>query len=438
MRSTRLRRFMAVAAAATVFGALVPAGPASAAPNVAGEYVALGAPTRILDTRVALGVPGTTPVGPGGEVNLQVTGVRGIPSSGVESVVMNVTADAPTEAGFVAVWPTGSRPANMVSNLNFVAGQTMPNLVTVRVGDGGRVTLYNNSGSTHLIADVVGFYDDATISGGWYNPVSPTRILDTREANGVPGAAPVGQGSHITVPVSGRGGVPAASQVSAVVLNVTVVDPTGRGFITVWPGPGGNVPAPEASTLNFVPGQNKANLTIVALGNDGTVNLLNSNGASHLVADVVGWFDRSGTSGLVFRSVTPVRAVDTREGGDVPVGEDQGPHSSPVDGAGLGGLGIRAVVMNVTATETTADSFFTIYRTDLAEPGVIPPRAAPVPVVSNLNWRAGETVPNLVMTEVSVTPNPFNVAPGLATVYNKNGQAHLIEDVVGYFIVRPT
>jgi hypothetical protein len=57
----------------------------------------------------------------------------------------------------VTVWPAGeARP--VTSNLNFVKAQTVPNLVVVKVGTGGNVSLYNSSGSTQLIGDVMGWF----------------------------------------------------------------------------------------------------------------------------------------------------------------------------------------------------------------------------------------------------------------------------------------
>jgi hypothetical protein len=81
-----------------------------------------------------------------------------VPASGVSAVVLNVTATAPTSTTWVTVWPSG-QPRPDASNLNVLAGQSRPNLVVARVGAGGRVSLYNAFGSTHLIADVVGWFD---------------------------------------------------------------------------------------------------------------------------------------------------------------------------------------------------------------------------------------------------------------------------------------
>ncbi|MET9955278.1 hypothetical protein ABZ135_27545, partial [Streptomyces sp. NPDC006339] len=91
-----------------------------------GTYRPTG-PTRLMDTRSGLGVR-KGKVGPAGTVTLQVTGRAGIPATGVTAVVLNVTATGPTAGGFVSVYPDGA-PRPTASNLNFTAGQTIPNLV---------------------------------------------------------------------------------------------------------------------------------------------------------------------------------------------------------------------------------------------------------------------------------------------------------------------
>jgi hypothetical protein len=71
-------------------------------------------------------------------------------------VALNVTATNPTAASFLTVYPTGqTRPT--ASNLNFVKAQTIPNLVTARVGAGNKVTFYNNAGTVDILADLAGY-----------------------------------------------------------------------------------------------------------------------------------------------------------------------------------------------------------------------------------------------------------------------------------------
>ncbi len=105
---------------------------------------------------------------------------------------MNVTATRPTATSFVSVYPGGTtRPG--ASNLNVVAGQTIPNLVTVALGAGNRVTLYNSAGTIDLIADLAGYYTSG--AGAGFTAVSPVRVLDTRTGVGAP-TAKVRCGAH--------------------------------------------------------------------------------------------------------------------------------------------------------------------------------------------------------------------------------------------------
>ena len=88
-------------------------------------------------------------------LTLQVSGGGGVPA-GATGAVLNVTVTEPDGGGFVTVYPCDvTRPT--ASNLNFSAGQTVPNLVSTRLDASGRVCLYSTS-TTHLVADVAGYH----------------------------------------------------------------------------------------------------------------------------------------------------------------------------------------------------------------------------------------------------------------------------------------
>jgi hypothetical protein len=131
-----------------------------------GTFVPLAKTTRILDTRGALGVPGTTAVLPLHEVGLQTLNGNSVPLAGVAAVALNVTATGATRSGYVSVSPTDpKRPA--VSTLNHAAGQTIANAAIVPPGLCGKSTFFNgSSGSTHLIADVAGYFLGTASGGG--------------------------------------------------------------------------------------------------------------------------------------------------------------------------------------------------------------------------------------------------------------------------------
>ena len=383
--------------------------PRVSAVAAAGGAVAFGGgeieplvPARLLDTRNGNGAP-VGKVGPDSTTILQVAGRGGVPAIGAGAVVLNVVATEPTANGYVTVYPTGVvRP--LASNLNIVTGETVPNLVVVKLGVGGTVSLFNLTGETHLLADVAGWFPET--SG--LQPMTPFRLLDTREGNGA-ALGPAAAGSTTHLQVTGRGGVPSVG-VGAVVLNVTVAEPTANGFVTVFPA---GETQPVASNLNFTPGLTVPNLVIAKVGAGGAVSMFNSAGDTHLIADVAGWFPTA--SG--FHPINPTRLLDTRDGTGAPLGTVGQGSTVALQVAGRNGLpptGIGAVVVNVTATNPTASGFVTVYPA-----GVDPPTA------SNLNVRPGQTVPNLVIAKLG--------AGGVINLFNSAGDIHLIADVVGWF-----
>ena len=252
-------------------------------PGADGLFNAL-VPSRVLDTRNGIGAP-TAMVGPGSTLDLQVTGADGVPATGVEAVVLNVTETNATAPSYVTAWPTGaSQP--VASNLNFVAHQTVPNRVIVKVGTGGKVSLFNAAGNVDLVADVNGWFTDGTTSnaaGDIFTGVNPNRIMDTRL-----GGSPIGPGQTVHMNVIGQAGIPAAAH--SVVINVTATNPTAvpSSYLTLWPA---GAAQPVASDLNFVTGLTVANLVLVKIGTGGQVNVYNAAGNTQVVVDVVGWYN---------------------------------------------------------------------------------------------------------------------------------------------------
>ena len=198
-------------------------------------------PVRLMDTREI----GSISFGHNENRDLQVSGVSPVPVAAV-AVSLNVTVTGPTSDGYLTIWPAGSTKP-VVSNLNFVSGETVPNLVTIGVGTNGRISiapfLYQLTGEVDVIVDVVGWY------AAGFNPINPTRIMDTR--NGVNGVR-LAPGEVRTLRIEGSSGLP-ASPIGSVALNVTAVNPTSdAGYLTIWPS---GLEMPTASSLNFVAGE---------------------------------------------------------------------------------------------------------------------------------------------------------------------------------------
>lgn len=112
------------------------------------------APVRILDTRNGIGAP-HAPLGADESLDLQVTGVAGVPVGAV-GVLLNITADGASETTYLTAWPAGeARPDASV--LNAVPGQALPNFIEAKLGAGGKLSIYNFAGSVNVIADVAGY-----------------------------------------------------------------------------------------------------------------------------------------------------------------------------------------------------------------------------------------------------------------------------------------
>ncbi len=268
--------------------------------SASGRYTPL-TPARILDTR-----NGPGPVGPGATVDVQITGQGGVPESGVSAVAVNVTVTQPTASGFMTIFPAGSsRP--LAANLNFTPNKTVANLVVVKVGAGGKVSMFNSAGSTHAIYDVAGWYSEVPAgNAGRYVPVTPARILDTR------GGIRLGPNSSLDLQVSGQGGVP-ISGAAAAVLNVTVTGPTATSFLTVYPT---GTARPLAANVTFTSGNTLGNRVFAKLGTGGKVTIYNSAGSTDLIVDASGWFTDASVAGAVgaYNPLTPARILDTRNG----------------------------------------------------------------------------------------------------------------------------
>ena len=376
-----------------------------AAASTAGAAYSALAPTRLLDTRVT-----GSSLGPQGTTALTVVG-GSVPATAT-AVALNVTVTDTTAAGYLSVYPAGlSQP--VISNLNWIRGETVANLVIVPVGGGGRVDFYNAAGGTDLVVDLEGYFAPAAAgsTSGSYLALSPARITDTRTGSGYPNAgATLGPGSTLAVQATGVGGVP-PSGVAAVLVNVTVTNTTAAGYLTVYPA---GVSRPSASNLNWTAGATVANRVLVPVGAGGQISLYNQNGSADVVVDVDGFFSTGTLTGgnpSLFTAIDPVRVLDTRQTGTA-LGAGQ---AVLVQIAGLGGIPANAIAVaaNVTVANTTAASYLTVY------PGGIRP------VASDVNWTTGQVVPNLTVATLS--------GSGAITIYNNAGNTDVIVDAFGYF-----
>jgi len=235
-----------------------------------------------MDTRTGLnGVVGM--VGAGQTLTFGVTGKGGVPATGVDSVVLNVTVTDATAASYLTLYPANLTARPNTSNLNFWPAQTIPNLVTVRLSPDGKVKIYNEAGATHVIIDVAGWYTTGA-SGQLFHAVTPARALDTRIGTGGR-TAKLGSGEMI-LRLSSVGGLPPTG-VAAVAVNATVTETTQASYLTLFPG---NQSLPLASNLNYLGNETIPNAALLKVAPDGRIKIYNNLGAPHVIVDVAGWF----------------------------------------------------------------------------------------------------------------------------------------------------
>ena len=397
-----------------------------------GKYKAV-LPLRILDTRNGTG-GFWSPIGPGSSIDVQVAGagVGGVPNQGAMAAVLSVTVTSPGAAGDFEVYPTGISNRPLASTLNFLQGQTVSNLTQVRLGNGGKVSLFNNSQSTtHALIDVEGWYATPNTSGsdGLYNPVTPARILDTR------GSRPLGPGQTYSVQMPGYGGIPSTG-VSAAVFNLTETRATASSYLTVWPDAN---PRPTTSNVNFTANSTRAIRVVSGLGAFGVVDFYNAYGNVDILVDVVGWFtDSSGlqTSGGRFvPASTPIRIYDSRYPPPTPLGPgatfnlEVGPlngGSPPIFGPPLmpsptGAVLPIAVVLNITITNPTASSYLIVWAT-----------GAPMPSTSDINYVSSQTVPNLIVTNLGFYQSGVGT-DFYVSLFNGGGSTDYVVDMLGFY-----
>ena len=360
------------------------------------------APVRVVDTRSNLGA--TRLVGTLGK-RIQITGVGGVPS-GAQAVSANFTVTGAAAGGFLTVWNcSADRP--VVSTINYAVGESVPNGASVPLDASGGLCAFSSS-STDLVVDVNGFYVPS--GTGRFASVTPARLMDTR--SGLGGVGRLAAGTVTPLKVTGVAGVPTTARL--VSLNVTSVDPSSLGFVTVYPC---DVARPTASSLNPVPGRVKPNVVLAPVAADGTVCLFSSSDVDLLV-DVTGYIANSAQ--MNFTPTSPFRLTDTRDlyRPEMNAGTSgatvTGGRVITVQVAGTRGVSgsARAISANFTVTGSSLPGFLTAWP------------CGPQPSTSTVNFAAGEAIANGAQM-------PLSASGQICVMVSTD--AHVIIDINGWW-----
>ena len=361
------------------------------------------------------------------------------------AVVLNVTEVGATATSVLTLYPYGGTFPE-TSNLNFGRGTVIPNLVTVTVGQGGAVVIYNAAGSVNVLADVQGYFEPQppTDTTGEFHPIPPLRVCDTRHTPTTPvcrADGAVGQTPLIVNVTGAVGSVNPSTAAEAAVLNLTGLAGAKATLLSVFPTSSSGTcaynasHAPPFSTLNLTAGEVRANRVMVQLGPsapggaDTSICVYNAAGSTNVVLDVNGWFgSATAQSGAQYQAITPTRICDTRSGSKLPcAGKTLGAQGiDSVVVAGEAGLPAAtasspavAVIANLTAIAPTAATYLTIYPANQSSHSV-----------SDINAGAGQVVPNLAVVAVDTYGDSHN---GDVDLYNAVGKVNALIDVEGWF-----
>jgi glucose/arabinose dehydrogenase len=328
------------------------------------------------------------------------------------AALVNLTFIRPDANGYLAVWqPRSSRPTT--SNINGQPNLVAANASIVPIDANGNVLILS-SVTAHVVVDVLGFFDtggSGSATAGRFVPNTPERAADTRDLPAVDNVytrSADGGDSVINVPIGGSYGVPAAS--SAVALIVTGIADSGGGGGNVVALPhGGAVPTSSNVNTNGN-GDVRANLVVVPLGADGSVDL-RLHTTADVIVDVVGSFT-DGTAGSdnegLFTLVSPTRVLETRPNSRMSAGSTRTVNPAVVPDTAL------AVAQNLVIINAGGPGFVTAYPTGSSRPS---------PLSNGNTSAAGQTRSAMAITSLGT---------GSCTYYVETS-AHLVADVVGFF-----
>jgi hypothetical protein len=251
-------------------------------------------PNRIVDSRTGARVGLSASLTSGTAASFQVTGrsadvALNVPANAI-AVTGNLTAVGEGSNGYFSLTPAKPSGNPTTSTINFPAGDTRANAVTVPLGAGGVlwVTFVGAAGKkADVLFDVTGYFvPDKT--GSTFVTIAPGRLVDSRAPTHLGLSAALASGTPVQVAAVGSLTIPADA--IAISGNLTSVGASSRGYFALTPDePAGQ---PTTSSVNFPAGETRANAVVVPLKDGGAwVTFVGTAGAqANVLLDVSGYF----------------------------------------------------------------------------------------------------------------------------------------------------
>ncbi len=313
---------------------------------------------------------------------------------------LNVTVVPQGSLGYLTIWPTGqSQPTT--SLMNSTDARIKANAAIVPAGTNGAVSVYV-SNTANVILDIDAYFAPPASGTYQFYPLTPCRIVDTRNGDG--GMLKAGVERDYTIP--GNCAVPSSAK--AYSFNVTVLPSAGGlDYLTVWPK---GETQPTVSTLNDNTGTVVANAAIVPAGSENATAFYAHSNSTNLLVDVDGYFAAPGTGGLSMYPVAPCRVLDTRQNNGKPFSGEKtvnvvGSACAPPSNA-------AAYIFNATAVPPGSMPYLTLW-----------PDGEKQPTVSTLNAYDG-----FITSNMAIVPTNNGSIDAYAAALTQ-----LILDISGYF-----
>jgi YVTN family beta-propeller protein len=327
----------------------------------------------------------------------------GIPTTAA-AYALNVTVVPQSTLSYLKIWPTGEDQP-VVSTMNSLDGRIKANAAIVPAGASGAVRVFVTD-TADVVLDINGYFASPGSTLAFY-PLTPCRVLDTRNANGDLGGPYLQGEQERDFPVLESSCIPQGVTPRAYSMNFTVVPYSGEplGYLTVWPQ---GSQRPVVSTLNDLTATIVANAAIVPAGTGGGIAAYASEN-TQLVGDIDGYFAPAGSGGLSLYPTAPCRVIDTRT----------------ENGAFSGELTVN-VVNSVCAPPSTTQAY--VFNATVVPVGglgylTLWPDGEVQPVVSTLNAIDGAITSNMAIMQNR---------NGMTDAY-ASGITQLILDISSYF-----
>ncbi len=283
---------------------------------------------------------------------------------------------------------------------------------TLAVGTDAIVATYSGDGNYHGSSGSFSQIVDPLPTALQFVPVTPCRVVDTRNPDGTFGGPAISSDGFRSFPLTQSGNpCDLPSSAMAYSLNVTVVPQSTLGYLTIWPSGEGQ---PYVSTMNSPDGRVKANAAIVPAGaSSGAVSVYVTD-TSNVILDINGYFTTPGSSTYQFYTLPPCRIIDTRsgDGGMLQAGVERDYTIPPNCGVPSTAT---AYSFNVTVIPAPGGlDYLTVW-----------PKGENQPYVSTLNDNTGTVVANAAIVPAG--------ADNATAFYPHNNNTDLLVDVDGYF-----